>query len=136
MHLSSAIHATAMNWPLDQIPPDVIEALKSGNKIQAIKALRRLKGLGLAEAKALVEEFARRNPDVARAAKAAKARMPQPPPDAPAHRDAPHAFAPAEPVYRATGLAPGEVPRSNASLFLVVLLIVAAVTVYYFLGET
>ena len=38
-----------------QIPPGVLEALKAGNKIEAIRLMREGTKLGLAEAKALVE---------------------------------------------------------------------------------
>ena len=38
-------------------PPDVIAALKQGNLIEAIKAYRLATNLGLAEAKAAVEEI-------------------------------------------------------------------------------
>ena len=40
--------------------PDVVAALRSGNKIEAIKLQRERTGLGLAEAKHAVEEIERR----------------------------------------------------------------------------
>ena len=42
------------------LDPEVVQLINSGNKIQAIKALRDRTGLGLAEAKDAVEEFERR----------------------------------------------------------------------------
>ena len=42
-----------------EIPPDVLAALAAGNKIQAIKLVREHTGLGLAQAKRLVDDLAR-----------------------------------------------------------------------------
>jgi ribosomal protein L7/L12 len=41
--------------PAGPLPPDVLEALRRGNKIEAIKLLRERTGLGLKEAKDAVE---------------------------------------------------------------------------------
>jgi len=41
--------------PVDSLPADVVEAWKSGNKMEAIKRLREATRLGLAEAKAAVD---------------------------------------------------------------------------------
>lgn len=41
--------------PVDSLPADVVEAWRSGNKIEAIKRLREAKNLGLAEAKAAID---------------------------------------------------------------------------------
>jgi hypothetical protein len=46
--------------PLDGVPPDVLAALRQGQKIEAIKRYRQATGAGLAEAKEAVEEAARR----------------------------------------------------------------------------
>ncbi|WP_341501258.1 ribosomal protein L7/L12 [Gallaecimonas sp. GXIMD4217] len=40
---------------------EVVRAIKSGRKVEAIKTLRRLRGIGLKEAKELVELYARQN---------------------------------------------------------------------------
>ena len=40
----------------DELPADVLEAIKSGRKIEAIKILRETTGLGLANAKVLVDK--------------------------------------------------------------------------------
>lgn len=40
------------------VPPEVIELTRSGNKIGAIKALREATGIGLAEAKDIVDRIA------------------------------------------------------------------------------
>lgn len=42
------------------LPPDVLQAVKSGRKIVAIKLLREATGLGLANAKVLVDRAAAR----------------------------------------------------------------------------
>jgi ribosomal protein L7/L12 len=43
----------------DSVPPEIAEAIRAGNTIVAIKLWRARTGLGLAEAKAQVEEYAR-----------------------------------------------------------------------------
>lgn len=45
--------------PIDSLPPDVVEAWRSGNKIEAIKRLRQATGVGLAEAKSAVDRLDR-----------------------------------------------------------------------------
>ena len=40
---------------VDDLPPDVIQAVQKGQKIEAIKLLREATGLGLANAKVLVD---------------------------------------------------------------------------------
>lgn len=56
-----------MNRSTDQpiaLPTEVIAAINSGHKIQAIKLLREAKGLGLAEAKDAVDDYIRANPSL------------------------------------------------------------------------
>jgi hypothetical protein len=48
-----------MAHPIDSLPADVVEAWRSGNKIEAIKRLREATGLGLAEAKAAIDALDR-----------------------------------------------------------------------------
>lgn len=48
-----------MAEPIESLPPDVVEAWKSGHKIEAIKRLREATGLGLAEAKAAIDALDR-----------------------------------------------------------------------------
>ena len=50
-----------MNEQTD-LPPDVISAIRAHRKIEAIKMLRELRGLGLKEAKDAVEAYERDNP--------------------------------------------------------------------------
>ena len=46
--------------PFADLPPPVVEALRAGNKIEAIKRYREATGAGLKEAKEFVEEVQRR----------------------------------------------------------------------------
>lgn len=43
----------------NELPPEVIDAIRSGRKVEAIKLLREARGLGLANAKVLVDRAAR-----------------------------------------------------------------------------
>ena len=45
---------------VNQLPPEVVDAIRNGSKVQAIKILRLATGIGLANAKVLVDEAARR----------------------------------------------------------------------------
>jgi hypothetical protein len=125
--------------PADQLPPDVIQALAQGRKIDAIKRLRALKGLGLAEAKALVDAHLRsRQP--ATSFREAHAKHPSDdtgahvfaPPDA-GEDQAPRLQPP--PAPNRSGLAPGEVSHSNAA-FWVVAMLVAVLMAYYALSRS
>lgn len=51
-----------MTFPVGQLPPDVLKALEGGRTIDAIKRLRRATGLGLAEAKAVIDAHKRSQP--------------------------------------------------------------------------
>jgi ribosomal protein L7/L12 len=51
-----------MTFPVGQLPPDVLKALESGRTIDAIKRLRKATGLGLAEAKAVIDAHRRSQP--------------------------------------------------------------------------
>jgi len=107
-------------------PPAVLEALKRGNKIEAIKLLRQVTKMGLAETKALVDAIeAQRTaggpgaPNRTTSASAAQPsiRIRQ----HPTHHYVPHSK---------SGLSPGEVPRTGDSLgWLWVVLVVAAAVV-------
>jgi len=44
---------------IDVLPPPVLEALNAGNKLEAIKRLRGITGLGLKEAKDWVDSYER-----------------------------------------------------------------------------
>ncbi len=47
----------------NELPADVIAAIRANRKIEAIKLLREARGLGLKEAKHAVEAYIRDNPD-------------------------------------------------------------------------
>jgi hypothetical protein len=44
-----------------ELPPEVLQAVKAGRKIEAIKLLRGATGMGLANAKVLIDAAARRH---------------------------------------------------------------------------
>jgi hypothetical protein len=90
------------------VPPEAVDALRRGNKIEAIKRLREASGLGLAEAKGVIDRL-----------------------EAGAHAGQSAHLAPttlhAHPVQPgASGLSPGEVPRGKEGAFAIVILIAAA----------
>ena len=89
------------------LPPDVVEALRKGNKIEAIKRLREATKLGLAEAKGAVEQFEQRG-------KASSSHA--------SHHSPHHAHNPPLP-HRPGNLSPGEMPRSSASGAAIVILV-------------
>ncbi len=55
------------------LPEQVKQAVHQNRKIEAIKLLREQTGMGLKEAKYLVEDYARAHPDLIRAAQPASA---------------------------------------------------------------
>jgi ribosomal protein L7/L12 len=91
------------------LPREAIDALGGGNKIEAIKIIREATGIGLAEAKSMVDEIERANPSA--------------PPFAAGARASP------TPLRASPGLAPGEVPRTGGAGKWLALLAVAAVAV-------
>lgn len=117
----------------DTLPPQVIEALRRGRMIDAIKLLRESGEFGLAEAKSLIEWHARQNTIPTRRAGAPG---PSSPPDAGA-RPA-EAARPLPQPTRATvnrGLSPGEVPRTGSNAAgIAAMLVVAALVTLYLLG--
>ena len=86
---------------LDALPPDVIEALNAGNKIEAIKLLRGHTGLGLKEAKDWVDHLER----------GGSAHVPEMPEKT---RFATHAPNPTS-AHARKGLGPGEVARGGGA---------------------
>jgi len=109
------------------IPPQVLQALQSGNKIEAIKLLRQAASMGLAEAKNMVDAL-----DAAKARTAADtARQGATSPRGlPAH----HKPAPVNPyLARRPGLSPGEMPRTGADFGWVMVLLAGLVVAYLIL---
>ena len=97
---------------LPSLPPDVMDALRKGHKIEAIKRLRETTKIGLAEAKAVVDALE-------------KAQVGASKPKAPVS---------AAQVASGRHLGPGEVPRSSSSgAAAVVMIVLAALGAWYFL---
>jgi hypothetical protein len=67
-----------MVHPIESLPADVVEAWKSGNKIEAIKRLREATHMGLAEAKAAIDSLDR-EPGATPRVSMARARTASPP---------------------------------------------------------
>jgi len=107
------------------LPPEVLAALKAGNRIEAIKILRQRMGVGLAEARSRMEALEARSP--ASGDKGADAAAPV---RTPARTAAPR-LKPAGYVRR-EGLSPGEVPRTSGGTqaVIIVIAIVIAIWVY------
>jgi ribosomal protein L7/L12 len=55
-----------------EFEPEVLTALNAGRKVDAIKKLRSLRGIGLKEAKELIDSYAETHKPEGRAIKAAK----------------------------------------------------------------
>jgi hypothetical protein len=109
----------------NSLPPQVIDALKRGNKIEAIKLLREAMALGLAEAKSVVEAH-----DMVGGSSAPK-QKPPPRTALPRHTRA-HTGRPRE-----DDLSPGEEPRHAASpmgIAIAIAAVVAAAWLYVKLG--
>ena len=105
----SSGHVTRSNVTLT---PEVLAALKSGNKIEAIKLLRTATGIGLVEAKGAIESH--------EGAAATAQSVP--------------AGSAAASARRAQGLSPGQVPHSAGGLQAVLAIVVIAVAAgLYFL---
>ena len=106
-------------------PPAVLEALRKGNKLEAIKLLREASKAGLAEAKSMVEAAQGMKP--ANAPKQAAA----------VHRPTvgAHAVTPARPIpgyipHSRSGLSPGEVPRGGGQAGWIFIVIAALITYF------
>ena len=91
------------------VPPEVVDALRRGNKIEAVKRLREASGIGLAEAKGLIDRLEG-------GAHAGQSAHPTPTTLHHAH--------PVQPEQ--SGLSPGEVPRGKEGTFAIVILVAAA----------
>jgi ribosomal protein L7/L12 len=57
------------------LPSPVVNALSKGEKIEAIKLLREARGIGLKEAKDIVEEYVETHPELSRQLSAAQGEM-------------------------------------------------------------
>ena len=110
-----------------QFPPEVLEALKRGNKIEAIKLLRAAAKVGLAEAKTVVDALQNSQAGIAPAAPPPAAKRPN---VGIAHKH--HAINPN--LVRRPGLSPGEVPREGGGgMGWVVVLVGGLLLAWFFL---
>lgn len=89
------------------LPPEVIEAWRGGHKIEAIRRLRKIAGLELAQAKAAIDQLDGRHAGSSGQRTAMQALRPD-------------------------GLAPGEVPRPKASPGVAVLIVLAVVGLWLY----
>ena len=133
-----------MATPPDALPPEVVEALKLGRPIEAIKRLRKSTGVGLAEAKAIVDAFsggntAYQSPGAGQPGR--KQKRPKPAAD-PGRVSEPEAevehrheiMQPAQQLMpNRSGLGQGEVPNSNAGFWWVLFLSFVALVGYFVL---
>ena len=85
------------------LSPEAVAALRNGNKIEAIRLMREKSGIGLAEAKAVVDAFEKVSA-IPHAAKVVMKQSIQVRRGAPVHLESPP-----------SGLSPGEVPRGGGS---------------------
>jgi hypothetical protein len=99
---------TSPSW----LPPEVVAAIESGRRIDAVKLLRESRGLGLAEAKEAVDAYARSR-GVAEAAPAPDGSL--------------------KPVSSGS-LSPAAPRKWGGLLWVLILLFVAGYLVYRFLG--
>jgi hypothetical protein len=97
--------------PIATAGPEIVEALKKGNKIEAIKLLRKASGLGLAEAKEYIERYEKAKLKVETAERTV----------------APHHAAPLHVYKPRPGLSPGQVaPEAGGPLAGIVVAVIAA----------
>lgn len=108
----------------NSLPPQVLEALRRGNKIEAIKHLREATKLGLAEAKGVIDALEQGKPMPSRPS-------PRPAVGRPIAKPASHEHR----RPRENDLSPGEVPRGGAfnPIAVVVLLVAAAFAAWWLL---
>ena len=140
-----------------ELSEKVIDALKRGKTIEAIKLLRASSGLGLAEAKHLLEEYVRSKSSPASPAATSASPVVAPPSVTDALRrgnkieaiklmrehtglgmkDAKDAVDALEATVSGTlsTLSPGEVPRSGGKFMWVIILVAIAVAGYFLLGN-
>ena len=102
------------------LPAQVIEALRRGNKIEAIKLLREVKQVGLAEAKGVIDALESH----ANAGRAARGEAPV----------KPHASSLVQRRPHVDDLGPGEAPRSSLGpAVIAIVLAIIAFSVWIFI---
>ena len=103
--------------------PEVTEALKKGNKIEAIRILREKTGLGLAEAKDAVErQFSKYS------SSSSPMEMHSPAPTS-------TAMPPSGTTIVRPGLSPGEVPQTKGGRWWIAIVVVIGALIYYALSQ-
>ena len=110
-----------MTDPSKVLPPGVMEALKAGNKIEAIKRLRAASGGGLGEAKALIDAVEHHLRAGAKPQGGGKQR----------NVSMPHAKHPNPPLMRRPGLSPGEEPRAGGNPWWILVLVAVGAVMYF-----
>jgi len=100
------------------LPPVVLEALRRGDKVVAIKLLREMTKLGLAEAKGMI--------DAIEAHEKAKG-IAKPPSPSNVHGGMQHSHPAPHRRPREDDLGPGEVPRSSSFAGVAIMIAVAAI---------
>jgi hypothetical protein len=122
-----------------QLPPGVLEAVKAGNKVEAIRLLREATNMGMAEAKALVDMLdkakgvigiAQAVANVANGGKPARSAAAAAKPVGIRPAKVRHAR-PAHQPLRRPGLSPGEEPRASSSAAGVLVLVAIGLAVAF-----
>ena len=117
-----------------QIPPGVLEALKQGNKVEAIRLMRESTKLGLTESKALVDMLDKAKGVIGTAqavAKMAQAVRPVSTAKPVGPVTMRPAVAPLHVPLRRPGLSPGEVPRESSGAWGIVVLVAVGLGMAY-----
>ena len=118
--------------PLDprlQLPEKVVEALKAGNAVLAVKLLRELKGIGLKEARDILVAMRDRLPGADRQGlQDSKGAIDRIVPSLPARTRASGS-------KRPMGLAPGEVRRTDGVFWRVIVGIALTLLAYWYLSD-
>ena len=110
-----------------QLPPEVVEALRRGSPLEAMKLMRKANPkMGLAEAKKFLEAVQRMVPTAAAQVKGqAQAHVGSSTPHTPPQKVAVHQYKQAvRTTFERTGLSPGEEPKADSDWGPISLLVV------------
>jgi len=123
-----------------QLPPGVIEALKAGNKIEAIRLLRESTKMGLTEAKAAVEMLDKMKGMVGAAQAIAKVAQAVKPATMTSNASSVtnnarpvkmHAKPAPQMPMRRPGMSPGEVPRESSGALGIAILVIVGLAIAF-----
>ena len=129
-----------MSTPQRQLPPGVIEALKAGNKIEAIRILRESTKMGLAEAKTAVEMLDKMKGVVGIAQGIANAAQIVKPAATPSRTSSvTNSVRPVKMIakpaaqmpLRRPGMSPGEVPRESSGALGIAILVIVGLAIAF-----